>query len=66
MATVLRGSLIAAGKDFFFGFSDSFFAIGMTTGEALGRFAGDGLAEGTSSVSELELVEAMIMAKSPT
>ena len=66
MATVLRGCLIAAGKDFFFGFSDSFFAIGMTTGEGLVRFAGDGLAEGTSSVSELELVEAMIMAKSPT
>ena len=65
MATVLRGCLIAAGKDFF-GFSDSFFAIGMTTGEGLVRFAGDGLAEGTSSVSELELVEAMIMAKSPT
>ena len=65
MATVLRGCFIAAGKDFF-GFSGSLFAIGMTTGEALGRFAGDGLAEGTSSVSELELVEAMIMAKSPT
>ena len=65
MATVLRGCFIAAGKDFF-GFSACFFAIGMTTGEALGRFAGDGLAEGTSSVSELELVEAMIMAKSPT
>ena len=61
----LRGCFWAAGKTFL-----GFFAIGITTGgagtaaeswtgpEALGRFAGDGLTEGASSLSELE--EAMI------